>query len=105
MNELAQWIGIIITAVNGVLTIIDKKLYKKFIELEATTPQTAIKLDTLTPLYRWRVSRNKYSGIIFDKHTERYFYAESLKNMVQKKRRFRFVILMSLAIILVISFT
>lgn len=104
MIESVQWIGILITAFNGLLAFIDKMLYKYFLKTGATTPQTAIKIETLAPLFRWRLHNMRYAGIIYDKYSNRYFYAENLHKMINRKRRIRLFMILSFTLILVISF-
>ena len=103
MIDIAQWLAIFTAFFNIVLAFIDKSIYKIFKIKEATTPKTAIPIETLNALQRWRLKRMRFSGFVQDEKTNKYYYDEKLHKVKRKNRRILISIIIVLAIGIVIS--
>jgi len=101
MTEYAQWIGIMVSAISGFLSFLDKKIIKHLRSKGATNSQTAIDLIDLNFLFRLRLKSIKNSGIVKINYTEKYYFDEALHKTKRKIRRIRgMIILLILAIII-----
>lgn len=103
MIDIAQWLAIFTAFFNIVLVLIDKSIYKIFKIKEATTSKTAIPIETLNALQRWRLKRMRFSGFVQDEKTNMYYFDERLHKAKRKSRRILISIIMVLAIGIVIS--
>jgi hypothetical protein len=102
MIEYAQWVGVVIAIINVFLSFLDKKIFKLFQNNAATNPKTAISIESLNPIFRWRLSRRRFSGFVLNTKTNTYYFDESLHKTRQKTRRFRLLIIMVFAIVLIL---
>lgn len=102
MIEYAQWTAIFIAFINLFFSLIDKKLIKLFQNKAARDLATGISVESLSPLFRWRLRRMRYSGFVFDSEMNRYYFDVISHKSKQKTRRVRLIFLLVLTITIVL---
>jgi hypothetical protein len=103
MIEYAQWTAVLVSLFNGYLAFLDRKILKLFRNRSATNPSKGIRIDSLSPLFRWRLRRMRNRGFVLDSESNTCCFDEKLYKVQRKTRRVRVIILMLLAIIIVFS--
>lgn len=103
MIEYAQWTAVFVAIINLFFSFIDKKIFRFFQSRAATDSASGISVESLSPLFRWRLSRMRYSGFILDSETNTYYFNEIVHKANRKTLRIRLIFLVVLAILIVLS--
>jgi len=101
MEDLAQWVAVIVALINAFIAFIDKKVSQLFQSSGAITPEAPLDIGKINFLYRWRVIRRNNNGFINKDESNLYYFDKAIYVEKQKARKKRTLILVALAIIIV----
>jgi hypothetical protein len=102
--EILTTLCALIGAFASVLAALEQNLIKKLKDNDATSPGSAVELQKLLPLSRWRLSRLKQAGAIKEVKSGRLYFNESAFKPLLKKRVLIFIILIIISGVVITFF-
>lgn len=103
MIEYAQWAAIFISLINIFLSIIDKRIIRLFKSRGAINSTAGINIESLSPLYRWRLRRQRNTGFVLDSKSNVYYFNEIVHKEKQKARPIRLGVFLFIVLLIVLS--
>ena len=87
MPEVLQLLAAVLGALASVATAVEARLVKRFVRADATSSESAIDLNRLSRMGRWRLACLKRAGVVVATEQDRYFLRPEKHQAYRRKRR------------------